>query len=443
MKTGFWPAALLGLLVASGVFGQAASQSADLEDWRQILRYGIETEVLSTIKQIAESGEQALNGELLELVRPESSPELLQAVLELFGSQELPGAETRVREMLASEAQDDPRRLGPMIRYLAAVRSEAAEQVLLPFLDSVNEQLALAAIGALGNLGGQASGQRLLELLRDPQYREGLKPQLILSIGKLKFAPALDDLLGIVGNPDGNKVWRMYSATALGDIGDNRAVPALRSLLADPDSLVRAYAASALAKFEMSEVEGALQEGLRDSNVKVRIAAAKALANPAASRSVEILIFKARKDPERQVRAQAIESLGEIGGARAFAFLRELYQDDTAANQYREAALSALCARDLPDSLPAIATVIDRVWSRKDQMVLSFTARRLATVSSGGLDGIFERFLGHPNVVIRLYGIRGVRLNKFQRLRAKVSTMAAEDPHPAVRREAAIALQEL
>jgi HEAT repeat protein len=443
MKLRVWAATVVGLLVAFGVYGQATGQSEDLEGWRQILRYGIETEVLSAIKQIGDSGEQALNGELLELVRPESSRALLQAVLELFGGQELPDAETRVRGMLAGEAQDDPRRLLPLIRYLAAIRSHAAEQVLLPFLDSANEQVALAAIGALGALGGPASGQRLLELLTDPQYPEGLKPQLILSLGKLKFAPAMDELLRIIGNPDGNKVWRMYAAAALGDIGDNRAVPTLRTLFADPDSLLRAYAASALAKFDMSEVEGALQEGLRDSNVKVRLAAAQALANPEAINSVDILIYKARKDPERQVRAQAIESLGVIGGARAISFLRELYQDDTAAIQYRESALFALCAGDLSGSLPAIAKVIDRVWSLKDQIVLSFTARRLATVTYGGLEGIFERFLGHPNVVIRLYGLRGARLNKIHRLRQKVSTMASEDPHPAVRREAAIALQEL
>jgi hypothetical protein len=46
----------------------------------------LESEVLATIKQIAESGQVAFKDELLELVRPESSTALLQAVLDLFGS---------------------------------------------------------------------------------------------------------------------------------------------------------------------------------------------------------------------------------------------------------------------------------------------------------------------------------------------------------------------
>jgi HEAT repeat protein len=253
----------------------------------------------------------------------------------------------------------------------------------------------------------------------------------------------MDALMLIVGDPDENKIRRMYAATALGDIGDRRAVAALRALFDDPDSLVRAYAASAMAKFDMSEVEGTLQEALRDSSEKVRVAAARALANPAAGRSVDILIYKARMDPERQVRSQAIESLGAIGGGKAFSFLRELYRDGTAAIQYREAALAALCAHDLPGSLPTIRGVIDQEWSRKDQQVLSFTARMLAATSASGLDGILERFLSHPSEVIRLYGLRGARLNRIHGLRQKVSSMAATDPHPAVRREAAIALQEL
>jgi HEAT repeat protein len=443
LKSGVWAAAALALLIPWMLFGQANEPVHDLQTWREILRYGIETEVLATIKKIADTGEQGLNDELLELVRPESSPALLQAVLDLFGNRGLREAEPGVRGMLADQAPLDPGRLLPMIRYLAAIRSKDSERFLLPLLDSPNDEVALAAIGASGALGGPESGKRLLDLLGDPQYPEGRKSQLILALGKLEFVPALDALVQITGNPDENKIWRMYAATALGDIGDPRALPALRALFADPDSLVRAYAASALAKFDMSEVEGTLREGLRDSNVRVRLAAAQALANPAAGGSVDILIYKARMDPERQVRSQAIQSLGEIGGAKAFSFLRNLYRDGAAAIQYREAALSALCAHDLAGSLPTIGEVIDQEWSRKDQQVLFFTARRLAATDAPGLDGILERFLSHPNEVIRLYGLRGARLNKIHRLRQKVSSMAAADPHPAVRREAAIALQEL
>ncbi len=442
MKARFWAAALVLLMPCAG-FSQDGGQGTELENWREILRYGIESEVLATLKQIADSGQVALKEELLQLVRPESSTALLQAVLDLFGSRGIADAEPRVLKMLAGEGQDDPRRLEPMIRYLSAVHSQAAEQPLLQLLDSANEQVGLAVIDALGSLGGSATGARLQQKLADPQYPEGLKSRLILALGKLKFAPALEDLLRIVENPDENKIWRMYASTALGDIADRRAIPALRALLSDPDSLVRAYGASALAKFDLSEVEGALQEGLRDSDVKVRLASARALANPAAERSVDILIYKARKDPERQVRAQAIESLGAIGGAKALAFLRELYQDGTASSQYREAALAALCAHDLAGSLPAIRAVIDQEWSQKNPQALPFTARALSSINSAGLDDIFERFLGHPNVIIRLYGLQGVRLNRIHRFKAKVSAMATEDPHPAVRREAAIVLQDL
>jgi HEAT repeat protein len=443
MKARYWAAAALALLAPCIALGQAGGQGAELESWREILRYGIESEVLATINQIADSGRVVLKDELLELIRPESSTALLQAVLELFGGQRMADAEPRVLKLLAGEAQEDPRRLEPMIRYLAAVRSQAAEQPLLALLDSANEQLAMEAIDDLGSLGGSAAGLRLLEKLADPRCPEGLKSRLILALGKLKYAPALEDLLRIVENPDENKIWRMYAATALGDIADPRALPALRALFSDPDSLVRAYAASALAQFDLSEVEGVLQEGLRDSNVKVRLAAAKALGNPAARNSVDILIYKARKDPERQVRAQAIESLGAIGGTKALAFLRELYQDGAVVSQYREAALAALCAKDLAGSLPAIRAVIDQEWLQKNPQALPFTARNLAGITSPELDDIFERFLGHPNVIIRLYGLKGVRLNKIHRLKPKVSAMAAEDAHPAVRKEAAIVLQDL
>jgi HEAT repeat protein len=236
---------------------------------------------------------------------------------------------------------------------------------------------------------------------------------------------------------------RMYAASALGEIGDARALPALRELLTAQDALLRTYAAAALAGFALPEVEAALQDGLRDGNARVRQAAAKALARKDAQKSVDILIYKARYDPERAVRLEAIRSLGAIGSTRALSYLREAYQDRLVGNPYREEALAALLQQDPAGSLEAVRIVVEEEWSRKDAAVLEFTARRLAALEQGGLGELFQRFLESPNVAIRLYGLRGIRLNRLGSLREKVRVLAEEDPHPSVRREAQLVLEAL
>jgi hypothetical protein len=60
-----------------------------------------------------------------------------------------------------------------------------------------------------------------------------------------------------------------------------------------------------------------------------------------------------------------------------------------------------------------------------------------------GLGEFLGRFLESPNLTIRLYGLRGIRLNRLGSLREKVRALAEGDPHPAVRREAQAVLDAL
>jgi HEAT repeat protein len=435
------------LLLASALFAlplldcpaQQAPAPPPAERWREVLRYGIESEVLQVIARIKASGDDSLTPELLGTLRSTANPAVAAAVLELFALAGVRDAEPLGLERLADPENRDPRFLVPFMRYLAAIRSAEAGQALIGFLDE-GDEVAGAAIQAMAAIGQQTAGEALLARLRDGEYPEGRKPQLILALGTLKYAPAVEDLIAVVSNAEEERIRRMYAASALGEIGDRRAIPALRGLFAVQDGLVRTYAAGALAGFDLAEVEGVLQDGLRDPNARVRQAAAKALARKDAQKSVDILIYKARYDPEKQVRVQAIQSLGAIGNARAVAFLTEAYPDGKLANLYREEALGALLLHDPGGSLNAVRDVIEAEWNRKDITVLEFTARRLAGLSQAGLGELFKRFLGHPNVAIRLYGLRGIRLNRLASLRDEVRALADGDPHPSVRREAQLAL---
>ena len=430
---------LLGAVLPAA--GQQAGALSPEERMRETLLYGIEGEVLQVIARIKASGDDSLNPELLRTFQATSNPAVAAAVLDLFAQAEVRDAEKTALERLA-DPDGDPRLLVPCMRYLAAIRSAAAAQPLAAFLD-YGDELAAAAIQSLAALGQQSSGEAMLARLRDPEYSPGLKSQLLLALGTLKYQPAVEDLIQVVANPDEERVRRMYAASALGEIGDARALPALRELFGAQDSLLRAYAAAALAGFQLSEVEAALQDALRDGNARVRQAAAKALARKDARKSVDILIYKARYDPERQVRLEAIRSLGAIGEARSLAYLREAYQDRLLGNLYREEALGALLQHDPDGSLGAVRAVVEEEWSRKDAAVLEFTARRLAALKQAGLGELFRRFLESPNLVIRLYGLRGARLNRLGSLREKVRELAEGDPHPSVRREAQLVLEAL
>lgn len=414
-----------------------------VEQWREILRFGIDSEVLKVIKSIAESEEQSLNGELASLFAESLNFEVRKAVLDYFSAVKIRDAEAAAVGILDQELARDERLIVACIRYLTAIRSAGLEARLLDYVDHRETQVAETAITGLGEVGGPEAGQLLVERLQDLDYPAEQKPEIILALGKMKYAGAVDVLIEILSNRDEERIWRMYAAASLGEIGEGRAIPHLRAVFSESDSLIKAYAASALGAFDMSEVEGLLQQGLRDSNARVRVAAAKGLANEQARDSVEILIYKARQDPERQVRLQAIESLGVIGTPRAFEYLRDLYGDGAALPLYREAAFTALSENALRDNLDTFKEVVEQEWESRDQKVVEFTARKLSTTEAAGLKWFYERFLDSPNVYVRIYALRGIERNRLRSLREKVEKISTEDPYPAARNTALSVLERL
>jgi HEAT repeat protein len=414
-----------------------------LEQWRDVLLYGIDSEVLKVIKSIAESEEQSLNEELTVLFAESLNFEVRKAVLDYFSEQKIRDAEAAATAVLTEEGIQDSRVIVACIRYLAAIDSPGLEERLLRYVDDRDGQIAETAVTGLGKVGGPAAGQQLVQRLEDLDYPAEQKPEIILALGQMKYTGAVDALIAIVDNRDEERIWRMYAAASLGEIGDARAVPHLRALFAENDSLIKAYSASALANFNMEEVEGLLQQGLRDSNARVRVAAAKGLANKQARDSVDILIYKAKNDPERPVRLQAIEALGVIGTSRAFAYLQELYGNQIALPVYREAAFNALSDNGLQENLEVFREVIEQEWGARDQKVVEFTARKLSVTEAPGLKWFYERFLESPNVYVRIYALRGIGRNGLRTLRGKVERISTEDPYPAARQVALSVLEDL
>jgi len=225
-----------------------------LEQWREVLLYGIDSEVLRVIKSIAESEERSLNEELTVLFAESLNFEVRKAVLDYFSEQKIRGAEAAAAALLAEEDLQDSRVTVACIRYLAAIDSPGLEQKLLGYVDHRDDQIAETAITGLGEVGGEAAGQLLVRRLEDADYPAEQKPEIILALGKIKYTGAVEALIAVVDNRDEERIWRMYAAASLGEIGDARAIPHLRALFSESDSLIKAYAASALASFNMPEV---------------------------------------------------------------------------------------------------------------------------------------------------------------------------------------------
>jgi HEAT repeat protein len=159
-----------------------------------------------------------------------------------------------IRDTVRKQAfTGDPAAVSPLLNGLRSlvpeIRAEAATLLrhlhdlravapLVHILDDTNQRVRLAAVGTLGVLGQPEAAEPIASLLHD--------------LG----APAAHALHQL-GDPRGVEFFitrlsaadpqlRQWSAVALGNLGDRRALEPLGACLHDPNSMVRSCAAQAL-----------------------------------------------------------------------------------------------------------------------------------------------------------------------------------------------------
>jgi HEAT repeat protein len=235
-------------------------------------------------------------------------------------------------------AMGDPQAAAPLIAALAdpsqsvreaAVRSLAAlgdHQAIPPLIDALkqNSLLASEAAAALGVLGGPRAVDALLGAVSDPQLwgwgAWGPACRALRALG----VPAPAVLFTTLNEAPSYK--RRQSITALGLIGDLRALEPLIAILTNSEE-----------------------------DEQVREAAATALATLKDERALPPLIAILEEDEEEDMRCSAALALGQMGHAQALAPLLAALKDEEPA--VRIAASTALGVLGDPEALPALRLV--------------------------------------------------------------------------------------
>jgi hypothetical protein len=87
-------------------------------------------------------------------------------------------------------------------------------------------------------------------------------------------------------------------------------------------------------------------------------------------------------------------------------------------------AAETLVAEDFGASKDAIDLILEENWDKDGDKLLEATTRALSRREDGSLARYYERFLGHSNIVIRIYGLRGIELNRMSQFRERLEQIA-------------------
>ncbi|HVO37909.1 MAG TPA: HEAT repeat domain-containing protein [Spirochaetia bacterium] len=434
-------------LIAAAPRLLAADDSTAVDATRQTLLYGIDSQVLDAVQRLSSNRDGRFTKELVTVLQEARSIEVRKAILGLFEDQGLKDGVDAARGIIGSPDEQGADILVASIHYLSTVGATGLAQLLAPLIDSPDAGVASAAIRAAGKAGDSSTAALLEKKLSSPDFPDARKADVILSLGDLKDANAVEALIAIAKNTDEDKFQRLYAADALGKIGDKKAVPVLKAMFAEKDALVRAYAASALSRFSLEEAFPMLMQGLKDDDPRVREQCARAMTGKLSAgqegAALPALAYKAQYDPAPQVRAAAIQALASLGSGGAADTLVKLYQTAGSSLDAREAALKALASRSVSRALDASQQVIMAEWKSVDQRSLEMTARVLSALRGSELKEAYVKFLGSTDAVVRAYAVRGIGTNGFSDLKDRIKDLPKTDPSPLVRAEAERALGKL
>ncbi len=431
-------------------------QKSRLEEWKETLLYGIDSEILTVLDKIKETKERSLDKLLLQTLKETTNTDIRKALIEIFANEKNLDAYDEILKILKNydEELDDTilasldyiKRVAKEVKESKTIRSAELEDALKDIIDYGNSAIASSAVRALGMVGKDKGtlSEYLLKKLDDAEVPESVKNSIVLALGDLKSKSAVEKLIKIVKDQDANRVLRMYACEALGKIGDKKAIPAIRKIFREKDALLRAYAASSLAMFAINkDTLRVLMDGLKDSNWRVRVQSAKALAKAKSPDAIPILRYKVLNDPVKQVKVESLKALGAIGSKKAHKIVVGVFKDKKLSYMLRGEALKVLAKEGLDKNMSIIKEVLNECNPKYEARFIQTIAQVLAGTKSTKDKKILEGLLDSKDPVIRIYAIRGIALNRFKDLRGRLEAIAEDDPVNSVKREARTALDKL
>ena len=442
---------------AEGPAGTAATDTAadeatdpeavrsQLQEWRETLLYGINSEISSLLPTLAENREEDLTPEVLELFEQSTDPGVITEAAQFLNAVESRGGHERGEAIVLDSTGRGEDLLVAVMQYLRDTQAELSERGVSAVEGIATDRGAAAADAAVQLLGSSGvASERLIALYEDGGVSDDVRGRILVVLGERGDDEVYDFVSSILGEEEeARSTIQRFAIDTLGKLGDERALPTILRQMESSDALTRAYAISALTNFDTREANEALLDGLRDEFWRVRVAALEAIADRQMRDAVPAVMYKVRRDPEQRVRLEAIETLAALDTRDGWELLRERLLSDRTGLTERSATADVLIRRDLAASRDTILEVVQREWDRPDSRVLDIIGRVVSQVEDQRVAPIAEQLLSHPNYIIQIYGLRAIGRSQLPGLVEIAEARQEEGNHPAVRRAALRSLEQL
>lgn len=439
------------VLCISAVCAEPDAGSADVASRRgDVIRFGLDSEIIEMI--------DAMEGEK----DTEPDENLIKGLTDLFFHTRSVGIRNRIiRYYTATKNKsltdfaltvlDDPydvekSTVQAVFDYVRAVKLLEASPRLVALLDSGNEEFQNACIDALGDTGDDKAAHFLADYLNTADLELPAKQALVRSLGKLQSLETWQQLCDLAQDTDENTFMRMYAAEAIGAMEKTESVPILKKLFEDSDPNLRVYVLKGLAHYDTPDVYDVIIEAFRDSQYKVRMEAVSCAKEMKIADAVPYLLYRAKNDPEKNVKLACFDALAEFDTSDVFDFFKEVFTGKSSAEVYRLRSASLMIKKNFDTAYEYIYPDLSEKLKSKNSRDVSYChalLKMLVPVSSGKLHELCLFLVSSHDITLQNFGIDIYARNKggvYDDIIPYIKTFADNEKAPALAKKASRAL---
>lgn len=413
------------------------------EERRETLKYGIDQEVLDLIKSIQENKITEFDSDFLMIFTESKNAKIKEAIIRYFLDMENPFAKDVVVTYLENYDLEQKTAILAYLDYVKHFKITEAGDAVSEMLTDSDTSLVSSAVTVLGALNSSDYFEDIWALYEDDDNDDNIKSAVIRALGESGDPAHLPFLIEILEDTDQRKAFRWYACEALGKIADPSSLDLFTTVWNENDPIMKTYILKALKSYQMDQVYAIYEEAMRNQSWKVRVEAIKALGDISYVKAIDIIIYKARKDPEMPVRKSAFQTIAEINTKKGFDFLRDFIKKNGNSESLKLYAITLLGEKDFKNSIITFVKIIDEEWEKDKSKLLDTVCKQFSLYKTTGQTDLFERMIHHKSLNLKLYALRAIGLNGISGLKAEVEKFTTEKTSNSIKKVALDVLKKI
>lgn len=413
------------------------------EKRHDILKYGIETDVIDLVDTLIKDKDLTFVNDLKQLFQETKNSVVREKVIDYFIATKDDSLTDYAVKLLEDPYDEKKSTVNTVFRYVSELKIQKAAPAILELLKSENEDYYDSSIDAIGKVGGNEEALFLASLLDSEDFSLGRRQALMRSLGEIKAIETFDKLVEIAKNSEENAFVRMYAAEAIGNMGKPEAVDVLVDLFEESDNNLKTYVIKGLSNFTDEKSKRVILEGFRDNYYKVRLESASAAKKQKMLEAVPYLIFRAKNDPELNVKYACYSSLGVIKTDECNDFLISIVKDKKNSETSRAKAATVLLENNIDVAIEPIITVARETLKDDKLKNLRYAlGKEFAKYENQQFESICRDYLAHKDSATKGTGLDIYAKNNYVGLVETVKSISLDEKAGANKKKATSILEK-